>query len=127
MRLSWYLPLLLAACLGLGHPATAQPPRKDPAPGSGADTPLVPPMRLQKEALEAGNPLATYAAMLDLEDRYRKSKALAGIYAEVRFNFEEFLGLPMAGVQAMALLVYRTKPAKDAAIPDGFEPEAALA
>jgi hypothetical protein len=40
MRLSWYLPLLLAAFLGLGHPATAQAPRKDPAPASGADTPL---------------------------------------------------------------------------------------
>lgn len=126
MRLSWCLPLLLATCLGLGHPATAQPLRKDPAPGSGVDTPLVPPMLLQKEALEAGNPLATYAAILDLEDRYRKSKALAGVYDEVRFNFEEFLGFPMAGVRAMALPVYRSKPASPAAIPHGFDPEAAL-
>src|SRR5262245_41862893 len=97
MRRSWHLPLLLAACLGPGHPATAQPPRKDPAPGSGAETPLVPPMLLQKEALQAGNPLATYAAMLDLEKRYRDFKPLAGIYDEVRFNFEEFLGFPLAG------------------------------
>src|SRR5262245_22244090 len=116
MRRSWYLTTLLAACLGLGQSATAQPPRKDPAPGAGADAPLVPPMLLQKEALEAGNPLATYAAMLDLEPRYRNSKALAGIYAEVRFNFEEFLGFPMAGVQALALPNYR-KPAADAAFP----------
>jgi hypothetical protein len=117
--------LLLAACLALGHYAIAQPPRK--ATASDADTPLVPPMLLQKEALEAGNPLATYAAMLDLEDRYRKSKPLAGVYDEVRFNFEEFLGFPMAGVRAMSLPVYRTKQAKkDEAVPDGFEPEIAL-
>src|SRR5262249_36011918 len=126
MRLSWSLPLLLAACLGLGHPATAQPPRKDPPPSPGSEKPLVPPMLLRKEALEAGNPLATYAAMLDLEPRFRASNAPAGVYAEVRFNFEEFLGLPMAGVRAMALPAYRTRPAADAAIPDGFEPEAAL-
>src|SRR5262245_6444961 len=126
MRRSWHLPLLLAACLGPGLPATAQPPRKDPAPASGAEKPLVPPMLLQKEALEAGNPLATYAAMLDLEPRYRDSKALAGIYDEVRLNFEEFLGLPMAGVQAMSLPALKAKAAADEAIPDGFEPEAAL-
>lgn len=124
MRQSWSLLLLLAGSLGLGHAATAQPPLK---PGSGADKPLVPPMLLQKEALEAGNPLATYAAMLDHEDRYRKSKPLAGVYDEVRSNFEEFLGFPMAGVRAMSLPIYRTKPARnDTAIPDGFEPEAAL-
>ena len=117
MRSSWYLPWLLAACLGPGHTATAQPPRKDPAPGPGPGTPLVPPMLPRQAALEAGNPLATYAAMLELEPRYRGSKALAGVYAEVRFNFEEFLGFPMAGVRAMALPVYRTKPAADAAIP----------
>ena len=126
MRRTWTSPLLLAAWLELGHAASAQPPRKDPPPGSGADAPLVPPMLLEKEALEAGNPLATYAAMLDLEDRYRKSKALAGVYEEVRLNFEEFLGFPTAGVRAMALPVYRTKPEAEAAIPDGFEPEAAI-
>jgi hypothetical protein len=127
MRRSWDLPWLLAACLGLGHPAIAQPPRKAPGPGPGTDTPLVPPMLLQKEAREAGNPLATYAAMLELEPRYRNSNALAGIYAEVRFNFEELLGFPMAGVRAMALPIYRTKPAADAAIPAGFDAEPALA
>lgn len=126
MRLSWYLLLLSAACLGIWHTATAQHSQTGPAPGTRADAPLVPPMLLQKEAMEAGNPLATYAAMLDLEDRYRKSKDLAGVYDEVRCNFEEFLGLPMAGVRAMSLPNYRTKPAKDTAIPEGFEPAAAL-
>src|SRR5262245_30189594 len=120
MRWSW---CLLAACLG--HAMTAQLPRKDPAPG--ADAPLVPPMLLQKEALEAGNPLATYAAMLELEDRYRKNKALAGVYDEVRLNFEEFLGFPMAGVRAMALPTYKKKQTADAPFPAGFEAEAALA
>src|SRR2546423_623017 len=62
-------------------------------PGSGQDEPraqpvqakpLVPPTLLQKEALEAGNPLATYAAMLDLEPQYRASEVFAGFYAESR-------------------------------------------
>jgi len=84
-------------------------------------------MLLRKEALEAGNPLATYAAMLELEGRYRESKALAGVYDEVRHNFEEFLGLPMAGVQAMSLPALRAKrKAADEPIPDRFKPEVAL-
>src|SRR5262245_24953812 len=106
-------------------PGDSPGPEKRPS-GIGADSPLLPPMLLRKEALEAGNPLATYAAMLELEPRYRNSKALAGVYDEVRFNFEEFLGFPMAGIQAMALPIYRTKSAVDAAIPVGFEPELAL-
>jgi hypothetical protein len=127
MRQWWYSPVLLAGVMGCGQMPTTEPTRTESPPGPVEETPLVPPMLLQKEALEAGNPLATYAAMLDLEPRYRNSKSLAGIYAEVRFNFEEFLGLPMAGVKAMALPIYRTKPAADRpAIPDGFDPEPAL-
>ena len=49
---------------------------------------LVFPGMLRKEALEAGNPLATYAAMLDLEPQYRKSKVFVQIYPEISFNFE---------------------------------------
>jgi len=125
MRLPWCLPLVLAACLSLAQ-AAAQSPRKDVSPGPGTEPPLLPPMLLKKEALEAGNPLATYAAMLELESRYRNSKALAGIYDEVRFNFEEFLGLPMAGVRALALPVFRVKPAANAAFPAGYDAEPAL-
>jgi predicted secreted hydrolase len=111
----------------LGRRRPPSPPGTNPRSGPVEDSPLVPPMLLQKEALEAGNPLATYAAMLDLEQRYRNSKALAGVYAEVRLNFEEFLGFPMAGVQAMALPNFRQPSAADGrAIPEGFEPEAAL-
>jgi len=77
--------------------------------------------------LEAGNPLATYAAMLDLEPQYLKSKIFAGIYPEIRFNFEEFLGVPFAGVRAMSLPVYRRKtPGVETPIPPLYQPENAL-
>src|SRR5436305_3418196 len=121
MRLSWSFPVLLTAALGYGQTPT-------PPPGPAGEAPLVPPMLLQKEALDAGNPLATYAAMRDLEPRYRRSQALAGGYAEVRLHFEEFLGFPTAGLEAMALPTYRANWAADGrALPDGFEPEPALA
>src|SRR5438105_4939605 len=124
MRLAWHVHLFLISVIGCGQPPTPQPSRTEPVTGAVGETPLVPPMLLQKEALEAGNPLAPYAAMLDLEPRYRSSNVLAGIYAEVRFNFEEFLGFPMAGVQAMALPNYRTKSAADGrTLPAGFQPE----
>ena len=77
MRLAWYLPLVLTAFVGYGQTATSEPAPKQSLPGPVGETPLVPPMLLQKEALDAGNPLATYAAMLDLETRYRNSKTLA--------------------------------------------------
>lgn len=88
---------------------------------------LVFPALLKKEALEAGNPLATYAAMLDLEPQYRKSKIFAGIYPEIRFNFEEFLGFPLAGVEAMSLPTLRRKwPNVETPIPESYKPESAL-
>jgi hypothetical protein len=88
---------------------------------------LIFPGMLKKEALEAGNPLATYAAMIDLESQYRQSKIFAGIYPEIRFNFEEFLGLPLAGVQALSLSSFRRKtPSLETPIPASYEPESAL-
>ena len=88
---------------------------------------LVFPGLLKKEALEAGNPLATYAAMLALEAQYRRSKVFGGIYPEVRFNLEEFLGFPLSGVQAMSLPIYRRKMAKaETPIPTGYKSESAL-
>lgn len=88
---------------------------------------LVFPGLLKKEALEAGNPLATYAAMIDLESQYQQSKIFAGIYPEIRFNFEEFLGVPLAGVQALSLSSFRRKtPSVESAIPVSYEPESAL-
>ncbi len=88
---------------------------------------LIFPGLLKKEALEAGNPLATYAAMLDLEAQYQKSKIFAGIYPEIRFSFEEFLGFPQAGVQAMSLPMYRRKAlGVETPIPVSYEPQSAL-
>jgi hypothetical protein len=86
---------------------------------------LVFPGLLKKQELEAGNPLATYAAMLELEPKYLKSKIFAGIYPEIRFNFEEFLGFPLAGVQAMSLPMYRRRATNEAEIPVSYKPEAA--
>lgn len=88
---------------------------------------LVFPGLLKKEALEAGNPLATYAAMIDLEPQYRQSTIFAGVYPEIRFNFEEFLGFPLAGVQAMSLPAYRRKtPSAESPIPASYEPASAV-
>ncbi|HJU61959.1 MAG TPA: hypothetical protein VJ864_07920 [Candidatus Binatia bacterium] len=91
------------------------------------EEPLVFPGLLEREALEAGNPLATYAAMLDLEPKYQKSKIFAGIYPEIRFNFEEFLGFPMAGVAALSLPIYRRRmPGVENAIPIPYKPQRAV-
>jgi hypothetical protein len=88
---------------------------------------LVFPGLLKKDSLEAGNPLATYAAMVELEPQYRQSKVFAGIYPEIRFNFEEFLGLPLAGVQAMSLPMYRRKtPSVETPIAASYQPESAV-
>src|SRR5262245_44348110 len=113
MRHWWCLLLFLGAGLAFTQAPASRLAQKASSSAPGGDAPLVPPMLLQKRALESGNPLATYTAMLDLEQRYRAFKPLAGIYDEVRFNFEEFLGFPMAGVQAMALPIYRTNPGKE--------------
>jgi hypothetical protein len=88
---------------------------------------LVPPILLKKEALQAGNPLATYAAMLDLEPQYLKSKVFADFYREIRFNLEEFLGFPLAGVQAMSLPTYRrAKPSVEPPLPEFYRAENAI-
>ena len=90
------------------------------------DEALIFPGLLRKEELEAGNPLATYAAMLDLEPQYRKSKLFAGIYPEIRYNFEEFLGFPMAGIHAMSLPMYQKKTSVESPIPVSYKPESAV-
>lgn len=85
------------------------------------------PLLLEREAWDAGNPLARYAAMLDLDSEYRKSKIFSPIYPEVRANVEEFLGFPNAGVEAMSLPIFRRgKPSVEAPIPAGFRVESAL-
>jgi hypothetical protein len=69
-------------------------------PGSDSTKPLTVPILLKKEQRISGNPLATYAEMLALESRYLSSP-LKEIFIEQKKNLEEFLGLPLAGVQAM--------------------------
>jgi hypothetical protein len=82
---------------------------------------------LKKAEREAGNPLATYAAMLALDEQYRASKVFAGIYPEVRLNYEEFLGLPFAGLQAMSLPALRTEGSKgEKPIPAEYQAQSAL-
>ena len=112
------LSLALVVCMVAQCALEAQTPQEET---------LVFPGLLKREALEAGNPLATYAAMLDLEPQYQKSKIFAGIYPEIRFNFEEFLGFPLAGVQAMSLPMYRRKtPSVETPIPASYKPESAV-
>jgi hypothetical protein len=75
-----------------------------PAVVVARDTLLVFPGVLERAALLQGNPLATYAAMLELEREYLASEIFRSVYPEVRLNFEQFLGFPCAGVQAMRLV-----------------------
>lgn len=95
---------------------------------SGPKRDLIFPGLLKKEELEAGNPLATFAEMITLEKEYRNSKIFAAIYPEVRFNFEEFLGLPLSGLQAMQLPGLRGAgmSSKETSIPESFKPEKAV-
>ena len=88
---------------------------------------LVPPIMLKREELQAGNPLATYSAMVDLEPQYLKSGRFADFYRQTRFNFEEFMGLPLAGVQAMSLpSLHLGKPTVETPIPESYVAENAL-
>lgn len=114
----WFAILLGTGCCA--RPAAAQTGPDTAAPR------LVFPGLLEQEALEVGNPLATYAAMLDLERAYLESKIFARIYPEVRLNFEQFLGFPQAGLQAMSLPTLRRLQGADRALPAGYVPEDAL-
>lgn len=68
------------------------------------DGPLEAPMALERDQRLQGNPLATYAAMREMESQYLASPVFRQIYPEVRLNLEQFFGLPCAGLQAMRLL-----------------------
>jgi hypothetical protein len=93
----------------------------------GQDPELPFPLLLEREQLDAGNPLAPYQAMLELEDRYLASPAFQQIYPEIRASFEEFMGVPLAGVRAMALPTLRRGFASDSqASLDGFAPQDAV-
>jgi len=100
------------ACLTIGANAQSHAPTTPELPFPGL---------LARAEREAGNPLATYAAMLARAGDYRKSKVFAGIFEEVRCNYEEFLGEPFAGQEAMALPQLRGAGSSgEAPIPDGY-------
>ncbi|HEX6134773.1 MAG TPA: hypothetical protein VFZ24_12470 [Longimicrobiales bacterium] len=65
------------------------------------------PLLLERERLDAGNPLAPYHAMLQLEEQYLASPVFRSVYPEIRAMFEEFMGVPLAGVRALSLPALR--------------------
>lgn len=109
------LAVLMMSCVRTGarQPVDAELALSDSAPllcapaqfaspdTASADPRLPFPGMLEREALLRGNPLATYAAMRQREPAYLKSPVFRAIYPEIRLGFEQFLGLPCAGLQAM--------------------------
>jgi hypothetical protein len=97
------------------------------APVARAQT-LVVPTLLGIEQARLGNPLAAYAALVELENSYRAAPAFAEFYEQVRAMAEEFLGDPHAGLRAMNSIrqLRRTFPAGETPLPDGYGPQSAL-
>jgi hypothetical protein len=92
-----------------------------------SDSSLVFPGLLEKQMLLAGNPLATYMRMVDLERKYLESENFSKIYPEIRLGFEEFLGEPAAGTMAMSLPAFRDNSTQRVdSIPEGYTPQSAL-
>jgi hypothetical protein len=84
------------------------------------------PLLLERQQLDAGNPLAPYHAMLRLEGRYVGS-VFRSVYPEIRASFEEFMGVPFAGVRAMSLPTLRRVFDLDgSAFPNDFVPQPAI-
>jgi hypothetical protein len=86
------------------------------------------PMLLELEQARKGNPLAAYAALIELEKQYQQSSQFAAIYPEIRFMAEEFLGIPDAGLRAMSTVeqLRRTFPPGETPLPPGYAAESAL-
>lgn len=92
--------LLLARCFSLLLIMLISSARLCSQSVADSAKPMLIPILLKKEERVSGNPLATYAAMLELEHRYLSSP-FKEIFIEQKRNMEEFLGFPLAGVQAM--------------------------
>ncbi len=96
-------------------------------PAQPLDSSLVFPGLLENQMLLAGNPLATYIRMVDLEREYLESAIFSKIYPEIRLGFEEFLGEPAAGTRAMSLPAFRNNSKQRVdSIPEGYTPQSAL-
>lgn len=74
-----------------------------------SDPKSIPPMPLlvKKTELMSGNPFAGYCELKKMEGLYLSSP-LGGLYKEQMKNFEEFMGFPLAGKEAMQLDGLRT-------------------
>src|SRR5215207_748701 len=117
-RLVVLAPILVTVSLSVAATTVAQ---EEPAP-------LVFPGLLEKEQREAGNPLATYAAMVERDAAYRIHPVFGKIYPEVRGNFEQFLGDPLAGLHAMRLIAPKGGgKLTDGQLPDGVVARNAVA
>jgi hypothetical protein len=86
------------------------------------------PMLVEVEQARRGNPVAGYAALVELEKQYQQSSQFAAIYPEIRFMAEEFLGIPDAGLRAMSTVeqLRRTFPEGETPLSPGYVPESAL-
>lgn len=60
------------------------------------------PALVKRKQLYSGNPLAQYIALKKMESKYLNS-VFKDPYKELLKNFEQFLGFPLAGVEAMQL------------------------
>jgi hypothetical protein len=97
MRKSILMPLVFV--LGQHLHALAQTNVQKPDP-------LVFPSLVKKDQLYAGNPLANYLALKKIEEGYLASP-FKDVYLEQMKNFEQFLGFPMAGKEAMQLKAFK--------------------
>ena len=86
------------------------------------------PTLIEVEQARKGNPLAAYAVLVELEDKYRASPQFADFYAQVRLMAEEFFGVPDAGLRAMSTIgqLRRTFAPGETPIPAGYAPRNAL-
>lgn len=117
-------PLPFSIAVGLGIALGAGQARAEGGP-SGS---LVFPSLVERQAFDAGNPLARYAALLDLESRYLADPALRGTYLEVRGRLEASLGDPWAGPRTQAALrrAGHQRPMPDSAPFDACHAEGAV-
>lgn len=86
---------------------------------------LIPPILLENEQRLNGNPLATYSAMIDHEEKYAESH-FADFYDEVKLNLEQFMGIHESGLNAMGRFIKRDFGNQKDSIPENFKPLPAI-
>ncbi|MBV9988259.1 MAG: hypothetical protein JO301_11295, partial [Chitinophagaceae bacterium] len=97
--------------------------QQQPAAGQPS---LPPPVLVEKEQLYAGNPFANYLALKKLEAQYLNAP-IREVYLQQVKNFEEFLGFPLAGKEAMQLKTLRSSYGdRKEQLPEGYSPSPVL-